>query len=444
MNKSPIKLKVRVQEFPLPESTRMDATIVIPAVKGTWGLKYGKHAYYFMDFKSLKGFCFEISHLDIIRPGWNKFKHTVAKHNRPASISRCCSSLYHYGFSLLEQVMLMTVPHTATFIGNGRFIINLWSWCGYVLIDTVKKTAEYHILPDRPNDMVLGSQQWFDSQTKSLYAMSYSLNDSIKRIAEPTHPVEFEIFKHKPNSSERETIWRGGLSDYMHDIIVNKTRQYCVACELGMHKDANDNILPSKVLIVDMKNGKHWKLDKFIVAAHACFDPQDPNTVYFSNHNFEFKHSTLWQLIKKGSYAVKFRDPASIYKYELTSDGPHEIGIFTHPDFYRLTNMHAFVHRGCNVIIAMGFPDELFLINADDMTFIKKIFIKDPLSIKHFYSKKKALVGTIAPSPDGEKLFVQTTRSFQVVDINSGDCEYTKDYYFSHICFNHMLATGEE
>jgi len=443
MNKSPIKLKLSVREFSLPESTQMNATVIIPAVKGIPGLKYGKHAYYFMDFCNLKGFCFKISHLAIIRPGWGRFKSAVAKQNKQVAISRCLSPAYHYGFNLLEQVMLMTVPHTVTFLGNGRFIVNLWSWFGYVLVDTTAKTAEYHTLNKQSNDTVLGSQQCFDSQANTLYAMSYSLSDSIKRIATPTHPVEFEIFKHSLDTSATETIWRGALSDYMHDIIVNKTGQYCVACELGMYKNTDHNILPSKVLIVDMKNDRSWKIDRFIVAAHACFDPRDPNIVYFSNHNFEFKHSSLWQLIKKGSYAVKFKEPASIYKYELTPHGPREIGVFTHPDFFRLTNMHAFVHRGHNVIIAMGFPDELFLINADNMTLVRKIFIKDPVSLKHFYSKNRSLVGTIAPSPDGEKLFVQTTHSFQIIDISSGDSEYARDYYFSHICFNHMLATGE-
>jgi len=435
-------LKVRIREFSLPESTRMDAAVMVPTVKGVLGLKYGEHAYYFMDFKNLKGICFRISHLEIIRQGWDRFKRAAAENSRPVSLLHCFSPAYHYGFSPAEQVMLMTVPHTATFIGGGRYIINLWSWSGYLLIDTKSKTAEYHIVKNSRNDLVLGSQQWFDSENDSLYAMSYSLSDSMKRIEDHTRPVEFEIFKHRLGGSHKETVWRGGLSDYMHDIIVNKPRQYCVVCELGMYQNEKREIIPSKVLIVDLKSGRHWHLDRFMVAAHACFDPQNPNIVYFSNHNFEFQHSSLVQLMKKGSYAVKFRDPASIYKYELTPQGPREIGKFTHPDFFRLTNMHAFVHRGRNLIAAMGFPDEIFMIDADDMSFIRKIIIKNPVSLKHLYSKKPALIGTIAPSPDGEKLFVQTTKSFQIVDVGSGLQEYVIDHFFSRICFNHMLATG--
>jgi hypothetical protein len=53
------------------------------------------------------------------------------------------------------------------------------------------------------------------------------------------------------------------------------------------------------------------------------------------------------------------------------------------------------------------------------------------------------LIGTIAPSPDGEKLFVQTTGSFQVIDIDSGKPDYIRDYFYRHICFNHMVASSD-
>ncbi len=179
-----------------------------------------------------------------------------------------------------------------------------------------------------------------------------------------------------------------------------------------------------------------------MVAAHACFNPQDASVFYISNHNFEFEHSNLFQLMKKGSYAVKFRGAASIFKYELTPEGPRETGCFTREDFLRLTNMHAFMHRGRPLIAAMGFPDEIFIIDADDMSFIRKITVSDPVTWKHAWSKQPALIGTIAPSPDGEALFVQTTGSFQVVDLHTGEASGRQDHFFSRICFNHMAAWG--
>ncbi len=437
------EVRATFDEFPLPPHVAMDASVAIPTVKGKWYMKYGEHAYYFMNFRTLEGIRVRINHLNIIRPGWKRLRRAAKKEGRFISVFRPLTLRYHYRFNMLEQVMLMTVPHTITPLDSGRFIVNLWSWCGYLVVDTTAKRVTYHTIDDVDDDSVLGSQQWADPNTEELYAMSYSLSDSVGRIKNPIRPVEFRIFKHRLNTEGTETVWRGELSDYMHDILINETRQYCVACELGMYQDKEKDIIPSKVMVVDIKNNKHWLLDRFIVAAHAFFDPTDPTIVYFSNHNFEFVHSNIIKLLKKGAYSVKFRGPASIHKYELTNDGPREIGVFTQDDFYRLTNMHVFHHRGRKVIAAMGFPDVVFLIDADDMSFIRKLTVKDPVSLNHFYSKKPALIGTIAPSPDGEKLFVQTTGSFQVIDIDTGNADYIRDYFFSHICFNHMISSSD-
>ncbi|MCF7972360.1 MAG: hypothetical protein K9N55_00950 [Phycisphaerae bacterium] len=429
--------------FSLPPCTAMDASVAIPTVKGKWTMKYGEHAYYFMNFRTLRGFRIRLSHLDVIRPGWNRLRKAAKKQGKSVSLFRPLTLRYHYRFNILEQVMLMTVPHTVTSVGHGRFVVNLWSWCGYLVVDTAARTVTYHTTSDADDDSVLGSQQWFDAQTEDLYAMSYSLSDSIGRIDNPVRPVAFRIFKHRLGEADTETVWRGELSDYMHDILLSESHQYCVVCELGMYLDEKKEIIPSKVLIIDLGRNRQWVLDRFVVAAHAFFDPDDPNIVYFSNHNFEFKHSGLFKLLTRGAYSVKFRGPASVYKYRLTLDGPREIGVFTQGDFFRLTNMHVFNHRGRKVIAAMGFPDVIFLIDADDMSFIRKIWVRDPVSLKHFYSKKPALIGTIAPSPDGEKLLVQTTGSFQIVDVSTGKRDLVRDYFFGHVCFNHMLSSRD-
>lgn len=437
------RLHVKRDEFALPSCTVMDASAAIPTVKGIWGLKYGEHAYYFMNFRSSRGLRTRISHYDVMKPGWSRLQQNAARHGRKVSRLHALSTRYHYGFNLLEQIMLMTVPHTVTFISSGRVVINYWAWCGYLLMDAHGGGVTYHTIGEDDDDSVLGSQQWYDSRTGDLYAMSFSLSDSIARIDDQRRPVRARIFRHRVEGRETDTVWEGEFADYMHDVIVNDTRQYCVACELGMYLDAKNSVVPSKVLVVDMKNNRQWILDRFVVAAHACFDSADPNVFFVSNHNFEFMHSSFVQLLKKGAYSVKFRGPASIFKYELTPEGPREIGVFTREDFFRLTNMHSFVHRGRRVMVAMGYPDVLFLIDTADMSFIKKLKVADPVTWMHGFSKKPALVGTIAPSPDGEKLFVQTTRSFQIVDVDSGECDYARNCFFSHICFNHMIATSD-
>ncbi|MHC4251581.1 MAG: hypothetical protein ACYS9X_20875 [Planctomycetota bacterium] len=434
------RIAAEIEEFELPTDTPVNSTVVVPTVKGTWKFKYGKHAYYFMNFRAGRGFSVGIKHLDIVRPGLERFKRAASTNGARFATLRCLSRRYHYDFSFLEQIMLMTVPHTVTDLGEGRYAINLWSYCGYLVVDCHTRTVTYHTMEDQGEDHVLGSQQWFDPERRELYSMSYSLQDSFARIADPARPVQCRIFRHKIDSSDAEEIWSGEMADYMHDIIVNKDRRYCVVCELGMYLDDEKNIIPSKALVVDLKSGKQWTLDRFIVAAHAQFDPEDPEVVYFSNHNFQFEHSSIPKLLKKASYTVKFRGPAAVYKYRLTADGPREIGVFTRPDFYRLTNMHVFLHRGRKVMAAMGFPDEVFLVDAEDMSFIRKIQVDDPGASK---SGKRALIGTISPSPDGETLFVQTARSFQAVDVASGSPQYVRECSANHSCSNHMLASSD-
>ena len=147
-------LNARIDEFDLPPEARMDACAAIPAVKGKWYMKYGEHAYYFMDFRSLKGLRVRISHLDIIRPGWERLRRAARRQGRRVSVFRPLTLRYHYRFNMLEQVMLMTVPHTVTFIGDGRFVVNLWAWCGYPVVDTARKTVVYHTIDDLDDDFV--------------------------------------------------------------------------------------------------------------------------------------------------------------------------------------------------------------------------------------------------------------------------------------------------
>jgi hypothetical protein len=428
-------IKSRFEEFDLPSSSRMDAVAVIPTERGSHLLKGQQHSYYFLNFRTAKGLRVDISHIDILRRGWSRLIRNMSGAAARPSVWRCLFRRYHYDFNLLEQLLLMTIPHTVTDLGDGRYAINLWSWFGYLLVDCRSRSVAWHGL-DNDGDHVLGSAQWFDPLARELYGMSYSLADSFARIGDPARPVSCRIFaEHLDSGAERE-IWSGDAADYLHELVLSPNRRFCVTCELGMYRDDQGNTIPSKVLILDLANRTDWMLERFIVAAHAQFDPDESDVAYFSNHNFQFEHSTLLQLMKRGTYAVKFRGPASVFKYRLTPEGPREIGVFTRSDFYRLTNMHIFRHRGRKLIAAMGFPDEVFLIDTEQMEFVRKI------QVKARHAGQPAMVGTIAPSPDGERLLAHTTDAFHVIDIASGEPELILNHDGYHTCSNHMLASA--
>ena len=146
---------------------------------------------------------------------------------------------------------------------------------------------------------------------------------------------------------------------------------------------------------------------------------------------------------RNATYNIKFNGPASVYKYRLASDGPQEIGVFTDPNMFRLTNFHVFIHRGSKILAAMGFPNFIYFVDANTMTFIKKLRSHMVNRINTLWKNVRCVIGTISPSLDGEKLFVQTTRSFQIIDIERGTPDHIQPLFFNHSCANHMQTSGD-
>lgn len=435
-----ILITAKVTEFPLDGIPLYDESVIVPTVKGNLFLKYGKHAYYFYNFKRSKCLCVELSHAHVIAPGLPLFFRALGATSLWAKV-RLIFQRFHYGFGFLEQIMLMTVPHAVTVLGKGEFLINLWSYVGFMRINCKARSVEY-LRGSQGSDEVLGSQQCLDSRTGELYSMSYSLPESFRKIADPHLPVASRILKQCPESKMTE-VWRGSLTDYLHDILISRTGRYCVVCELGMFQDEKDSTIPSKVLVVDLQSRRHWIISKFIVAAHAQFDPAEEDVIYFSHHNFKFVPSSILRLLRDAIYALKFTGPAAVYKYKLTSEGPQELGVFTDPKMFRLTNFHVFTHRGKKLLAAMGFPNLIFLADAETMTFLRKIAIQNPASYKYFFRKVPCFIGTFSPSLDGERLYVQTTRSFQVIDVESGAPISSTPLYFNHTAANHMQTASD-
>jgi len=429
-------IRARFVPFDLPEGIRHDDALVVPTVKGTLKMPYGVHAYYFFNFKSAQAFRIELRHQDIIKPGLGRFARAAKSGGGTLSKASLLFRRYHYGFSLLEQIMYLTVPHTVTPLGEGRFALNLWAYFGYLEIDCRKKRLSYVLLDEDAGESVLGSQQCFDPETQELTSVTYSLEDSLQRARDVDHPVRTRLCKRPIHSDDLTTVWEGRFVDYVHDIVVNKTKQYCVLCELGMFGNDQGDLIPSKVLVHDLRSQAQWQLQRFSVAAHAQFDPVDPEVIYFSNHNFRFVHSPLASLLIRGGYASTFLGPASVYKYRLIENGPEELSCFEDPDLYRLTNMHVFLHRGRKVMAATSFPDVIYLTDSETMSLMGKIRVRDKCS-----SHATCVVGSLSPSSDGERLYVQTQRSFQVINIASGNVLWQQNYFFNHMCFNHMVTS---
>ncbi|MFH2068589.1 MAG: hypothetical protein ABII89_03895 [Candidatus Omnitrophota bacterium] len=437
------KIRAKFREFSLPAGITGESSLIIPTIKSTPFFKYGVHAYYFFNFKTRKGLRVTINHKDIIQPGLTRFiKADYRTYNYLAKL-KFLFRRYHYNFNVLEQMMLMTIPHTVTRVQNGHFLINLWSYFGFLDVDCKDRRVRYNLIEESKDDCVLGSQQFYDERTDELYYLSYSLKDSLKRIVAPERKVFCRIAKRENRTGKTKNIWSGEFADYVHDIAVNQTRQYCVICELGMYTGRNGKLIPSRALAVDLKNKKHWIIPRFMTAAHAQFDPDEPDIVYFSNHNFNYTHGSVLKVLRKGGFTLNFRGPASVYKYRLTADGPVELGVFTEPEFFRVPTFHVFNHRGRKILAGIGFPNHIFIADANSMKYIKKIRVDHPAGLKARYRNVLCITGAISPSIDGEKIFAQTTKSFQAVDVASGKAEAILTPFYNHPNSNHMLTATE-
>jgi len=69
------------------------------------------------------------------------------------------------------------------------------------------------------------------------------------------------------------------------------------------------------------------------------------------------------------------------------------------------------------------------------MKLIGKIEVSNP--------DNPAYIGTFTPSFDGEKLYIQTMRSFQVLDLSSGKPDFIRNYEMNHTCSNHAMTSRD-
>jgi hypothetical protein len=429
------EIRSKFEEFSIPQLKPQNISAIIPTVSATPFARYGIHAYYFLNFKTSQGLCVKVRHKDIIVPGLKGFQRANYRQYRILPLARLLFQKYHYGLNFLEHIYTRTIPHTVTELGNGRFIIGLSAYYGYLLVDCRKRSVVYRMMDKNDEEHVFGAVQWLDAGSRSFYCMTYSLKDSFKKTLDPHEKVFSRILKYDNETGETQEVWSGYFTDYIHDILINADKRYLVAGEFGRFFDKNNTIIPTKTLILDMQNRKEWVLTSIPNGAHAQFDPDDPEIVYFSNHNFAFERNRFLGRFTKGPYGVKFLGPASVHKYRLTPQGPEKIGVFSSPDLFRMTNFHVFQCAGRKVIAASGAPNFIFIADAQNLQLIKKIEISDPGGPSY--------TGTFSYSPDGQKLYVQNTRSFQVVDLETGRPDYIRSLRFDHSCGNHMLVSGD-
>jgi len=434
-------LTASFREFKLPEAIQpSDTTVAIPVSNGM------QQGYYFMNLKTRKGLNVRfpkrrglttveayryLDHLcDFVKNPEHKFLPKL----------RPLFRRYHNNISFLELLYKVLKPHGITYLGDQRFLVSLWSASIYFVIDLKEQTIETQMLDEERNE-VFSTYQYYVPETKETYFATQNGKDEWhKHDKEDIYfDVPVQIKKYNWETDEVSQIWSGEFDTDTHFIALSQDRQYLGLMQFGDFIDESNKLLPSNILILDLKNDKEWRIDNsgWSPTAHIDWDPLKGNVCYLSNHQgYIVPNDSIIRFFFKKQYKWNIMGPAAVHRYEIGSAGPKCSGVFTHPEMIRLTIHKVFMHRNNKRLACTGFPNFIFLADADSMEFVRKVTIREE-------DGKNSIVGSLYPSPDGEKIYLITTRSFQIVDVASGNIDHIENLGKIYDPFNHMTSVDD-
>ena len=448
------RLQAKFSDFEIPPSVeRIDATVAIPVSKGL------QQKYFFLNLATGKGVTVEFPKRGGLMTvdAWAFLYHfctfVVNKKHRFFPRIRTIFQRYHNGISFFEILFKLSKPHGITHIGGQRYLVSLWSSSNYFVIDLKNRTFEARTLqksvePEglarkirkalatKKRQEIFSTYQFFDRVNNETYFANQTRDQGSEGVR---NDVLTKIRKYNWNTEEIKDVWEGNYGEATHYIALSCDNNYLGVTQFADFYDEDNNLIPSKILILDLRSGQEFWIDNkgWSPSAHIDWDPVEPDVCYLSCHNgvivpvdnpvkFFFQKVYKWDIF----------GPASVHKYRITSDGPVKAGIFTHPEVFRLTIQKVFVHRGKRLLACTGFPDSVFFADAESMEFIRRVRVRED-------SGRESVVGSIFPSPDGEKIFLITNWSFQIVDVETGKVDSVHNLGRIYDPFNHMISISD-
>jgi hypothetical protein len=447
MESRPVEASFTPFELPCTLEPR-DATVAIPVSNGV------QQRYFFMNMRTRKGMMVKypardsLLGLDVARYLEHLCTFAMNPNDWFFPRLRVPFRKFHNGISFLEVLFKVLKPHGVTYLGQNKFMASLWSASIYFVIDLKLQKATMH-MEDCARRDVFSTYQYCDVETQDIYyATQRGVDELYKHLAEAIHfDVPIRIKKHNMTTGKTEELWAGDFDTDTHYIMLNKDKRYLSLVNFGDFYDEQHKLIPSKIIVLDLKEKKHWMIDNtgWAPSAHVDWDPVCPNTAYYSCHNGAVgPQKSPWYFLRKKQYHWDIFGPASVHKYVMTDCGPEKVGIFTHPEMERLTIHKVFMHRGKKLLACTGFPDNLFYADADTMEFVRQVKIKAPCGMCCGPTPKPAVLGSLFPSPDGEKMYLSTTADgkgyFQVLDVETDHVDLTHPLGKVWDPFNHMTS----
>jgi hypothetical protein len=340
----------------------------------------------------------------------------------------------------MELLFKVSKPHGITYLGKQRYLVSLWSSSTFFVIDLTQRTIDLQVL-DWGRQEVFSTYQYHDLEANETYfATQMGKDEWYKHNKEDIgFNVPVTIKKYAWDTDTVSELWSGEFDTDTHYIAVGKDRRYLGLVQFGDFFDEAGELLPSKILILNLQTGKEWWIDNtgWSPSAHIDWDPVEPDVCYLSCHRgYIVPVDSVTKFFFSKTYKWAIDGPASVHKYRISATGPEKVGIFMHPECIRLTIHKVFMHGDRKLLACTGFPNFVFIADADSMEFIRRVEVHEDCG-------EPSVVGSLFPSPDGEKIFLVTTKSFQIVDVETGRIDFT--YKLGKICdpFNHMTSVAD-
>lgn len=446
------ELKAEFVSFDLPKSMKpYDAAAAIPVSKGL------QQIWYFLNLKDRKGMMVKfpprggLLSLEALGFLYHFSTFVMRKEHRLLPRVRTLLGSYHNGLSYFEIVFKLSKPHGITSLGDGKYLASLWASSSFYVIDPNARKLESCSFDGgngggvRPGGIagafapkerqeIFSTYQFFEERENQTYFATFlrERGDDLRRDR------RVAIKRYRWDTGDLAEVWAGEFGEATHYIALSAGGRHLGLVQFGDFFDSGKRLLPSRILVLDMQRRKEWWIDNagWSPSAHIDWDPVEDDACYLSCHNGVIvPNDNPLEFYLKKVYKWELFGPASIHKYRITDQGPEKVGVFTHGELFRMTIHKVFVHRGRSLIACTGFPNHVFFADAKSMEYVRKVEILEKSGVK-------SIVGSLYPSPDGEKVFLITTGSFQVIDVEGGVVEEVLEMGRIYDPFNHMISVA--
>jgi len=376
------ELNMVVHTFDFPENLNIPPQCQDIIFSPCWASDF-VHFYYLINFKDKKIVVFEID----LKEEVNIFKEIMKEYkdypNTPHNMT--FNQLIGYVFMAHQGEQ-----------GNNLIIVSLIHTNFFIKIDLTSNKA-YKIYDENcSNQKVYSSTNQIINN--KMYTCRWEFKDMYKRFENPSLKVDLDIIEYDIENDKFNIVETVPCADQIHSVNLTPDNRYLVLVEMNTDPKLpypkkieeetveikreiyNNGLRDSLCLTYDLHNKKYWINVIPDCPAHIEFDELKDNTFFITLNKLGYNRDNV------SSFGA-----GSIEKYSINENKTTKLGVYGNdPNFIRLAGHRFFRFNNEEKIVVTVHPNQVFMLNASDMTLDKKIKLKE--NIKKISFSDGALV----------------------------------------------------